>query len=48
MENDYEFEQNFLFQRELENYQAFSRFQLDLEFIQMLADAQYLHCNQFF
>lgn len=44
-----EFEEDFYAQFDAQDaYQSYMRFQLDLEFVQMLANPRYLHCNLHF
>ena len=41
-----EFEEDFYAQFDAQDaYQSYMRFQLDLEFVQMLANPRHLHCN---
>ena len=44
MEFEYDLEENLELQ---EGYQSYLRFQMDLEFIQLISNPHYLHCSFF-
>lgn len=43
MDFEYEFDEHYEFLQE--TYQSYLRFQSDLEFIQLLSNPKYLHCE---